>query len=64
MAEKDRVLEAMALIMQQLEEMMIRHASPLFTHRGPVAQDRPLIGMELDPNSTEKDVNIAMGQNG
>ena len=64
MAEKDRVLEAMSLRMQQLQEMMVSNASLLSTHGSPVAQDPPLVGMELNSTSTEDDENVAMGQNG
>ena len=64
LTEKDRVLEAMALRMQQLEDMMVSNASLLSTHGSPVAQDPPLVGMELNPISNENDENVAMGQNG
>ena len=63
MAEKDRVLEAMALRMQQLEEMMVSNVSLLSTHGSPVTQDPPIVGMEQNPTSTENDKNAAMGQN-
>ena len=64
LAEKDKVLEAMALRMQQLEDMMTRNASLFSSHGSPVAQDPPLAGMEQNCTETKNDENVAMGQNG
>ena len=54
----------MALQMQQLEDIMMRNASHLFTRGSPVTQDPYLAGMEQHPTETKNDENVSMGQNG